>query len=61
MRRTTRKLALVLVLLAVPLTATAQEPVIPRQPFLKACSCLSTYQVSMPLSRGALRIGLPIN
>ena len=39
MRRTTRILALVVVLLAIPLTATAQDPVIPADEFIYCTVC----------------------
>ena len=39
MRRTTRILALVVVLLAIPLTATAQDPVIPADEFVYCTVC----------------------
>ena len=39
MRRTTRILALVVVLLAIPLAATAQDPVIPADEFVYCTVC----------------------
>ena len=58
MRRTTRKLALVLVLLAVPLTATAQEPVIPADEFVYCTVCHGVQLMGNPIFKAPRLSGM---
>ena len=58
MRRTTRKLALVLVLLAVPLTAAAQDPVIPADEFVYCTVCHGVQLMGNPILKAPRLSGM---